>query len=117
MRRATASKINIMSRLKADMECLFVLDRKSLSRHGTVHTAFIKRIPRATSNLGSTRNTNMDTPKLCAVSTHNVSTMILRVGQGFELNNAFRILSNKVNKYGEHMHVRSIQTQRSLYGS
>jgi hypothetical protein len=94
----------------------FVLLKNNLNIPGTTQMAFIMRMARATSNLGKTRNTNIDMPKLCAVSTINTKNSILNVGHGLLPNRDLKILSKNVNKYGEHMVIISIHTHLSLYG-
>lgn len=61
MHMAIKSRIKMTRRFIVDT---LVLARKSLRRPGTIQTAFIIRIARARSNLGRTRKTKMDTPKL-----------------------------------------------------
>lgn len=68
IKSATKSIINIIKRLKTDA-C--VLLTNSFNIAGTVQTAFIIIIARATSIFGNTRKTNIETPKLCAVSMNN----------------------------------------------
>ncbi|RNA42578.1 hypothetical protein BpHYR1_039824 [Brachionus plicatilis] len=93
---ATAQKsITNMTSLRAAFTW-FLLSR-NLRSPGMVQTAFMMRMARDTSSLGSTRNTNMDIPKLCAVSITRTKSIILSVGHGLLPNNDLNMLSqNKI---------------------